>query len=220
MFCERLQLVNYSTNYSEPCYLIGYWFLESDLQAFAEEMFIVGTNIEPWAFVTFLRECICLVQCWIVKRYHWGHRALQTSLSTVDYILQVYTAPFWAWSWRSHPRGFWGWSISWCICLALSVPHLLIFDLWEIPPIQWWFSQWMSPWWWYLVLCAPLICNHWWSWMVMVTVAMPILFPQRTHYNRLGWHRQNPRWHSSAWQPLPHSPQLFHVTYPSTLEHL
>ena len=50
----------------------------------------------------------------------------------IVYILS--TAPFWAWSRRSHLRGFWGQSILWCICLALSVPHLLVFDLWESPP--------------------------------------------------------------------------------------
>ena len=44
----------------------------SDLQAFAEEMLILGANIEPWVFVICMGECICLVQCWIVKRYHWG----------------------------------------------------------------------------------------------------------------------------------------------------
>jgi hypothetical protein len=35
--------------------------LESDLQAFTEEMLIVGAKIEPWAFVICMGECICLV---------------------------------------------------------------------------------------------------------------------------------------------------------------
>ena len=37
---------------------------------------------------------------------------------------------------HDHGQTFWGQNIWWCICLALSVPHLLKSDLWESTPFN------------------------------------------------------------------------------------